>query len=143
LKAKEKDINILVNLNKNHSIITDNQILNILLKNIIENAINYTLPHTIVSIDFYVTLSENVIIVKDEGPGMSSDILQMVNAGVYPKSKDGYGIGLSIALNMVQFLKGKIQFIPVITGGTEVKIQLPLNEPSTALKLQNEILGYK
>ncbi len=70
------------------------------------------------------------ICVKDEGAGISDDILSKVFDPFFTtkKIKKGNGLGLSVAYSEIALHQGTININPYVSVGTEVLIILPHNQ---------------
>ena len=68
-----------------------------------------------------------VIEVADTGTGMPDDVRERASARFFrggERSRDGFGLGLAIAQEMVQALEGKLEISSRRGGGTAVKMTL-------------------
>ncbi|MDD5422866.1 MAG: histidine kinase N-terminal 7TM domain-containing protein [Candidatus Omnitrophica bacterium] len=79
------------------------------------------------------------ITVKDNGIGMTSDILEKVKEAIpyvttkVSSGKSGYGAGVHILKRLVEFHKGRIDYETLYGEGTAVKISMPVcDEPQSA-----------
>jgi len=78
------------------------------------------------------------ILVKDTGLGISKENLKRVFDPFFTTKKgEGTGLGLSISYSYVKSHNGQITIHSTINEGTEVKIQLPIRQPS---KLKPEVM---
>lgn len=111
---------------------TDRDLLKILVKNIIENAIKYGLGKKI-EIECIFRESIPVIIVKDNGLGMSQEDLGNIFVEFYRGNKsrskkiDGHGLGMSIVKNIKEVLYIDIEIKSELDRGTSVDIILKDN----------------
>ena len=104
-----------------------NQILNIF----IDNAINYSLPKSEVSLDATVFKNTLVFSIIDHGTGIADKDKPFIFdrffcADKSRTQKEHYGLGLSIAKELVEMHKGKIELSDTLGGGCTFKISLPL-----------------
>ena len=104
-----------------------NQILGIF----IDNAINYSLPKSEVSLDATVLKNTLVFSIKDHGTGIADKDKPFIFdrffcADKSRTQKEHYGLGLSIAKELVEMHKGKIELSDTLGGGCTFKISLPL-----------------
>jgi two-component system sensor histidine kinase KdpD len=98
------------------------------LKNIIQNALIYTIPNS--KIEIRATFDEkNInIIISDNGKGIPEQNLEHIFDKFYRAANNitgGTGLGLSIAKGIVEVHKGTISASNKITGGLKFSIKLP------------------
>jgi signal transduction histidine kinase len=103
------------------------------VENLVSNAIKYTHSGGIVSISALVEGEELLIRVKDNGPGVAPDELQKVFEPFYRgnqghRFKQGMGLGLSIARDVVEAHGGRISLESVPGEGSLFTIHLPLQK---------------
>jgi signal transduction histidine kinase len=93
--------------------------------NLVENALNYSAGRVTVIVE--ATSREALLRVCDEGPGIPPDRLDEVRKpfvrGDHPTS--GLGLGLALAENAVDSLRGRIDYVQH-DDGFEVTVTLPL-----------------
>ena len=105
--------------------------LNQILSIFIDNAINYSLPKSEVSLDATVLKNTLVFSIKDHGTGIADKDKPFIFdrffcADKSRTQKEHYGLGLSIAKELVEMHKGKIELSDTLGGGCTFKISLPL-----------------
>jgi signal transduction histidine kinase len=131
---KEFDsINFEFNSNSDEPIITDRSLLELYLRNTIENAIKYQkydYDKSFIHFDLNRTKDSIQITIKDNGIGIDAEhvhtIFDMfVRANT---SSKGTGLGLYIAKNAIDKLRGTIHVESKKGKGTTFKISLPLEE---------------
>jgi signal transduction histidine kinase len=108
---------------------TDIKRLEVILDNLLENAVRYrtkTGPLHI-SIDVRTSDESAVIILKDNGIGIGKDILPNIYTMFYRGTEEsqGSGLGLYIVKEIVDKLKGTIIITSVAGEGTTVALTLP------------------
>ncbi|MBK6264332.1 HAMP domain-containing histidine kinase [Marivirga sp. S37H4] len=120
----------------NHTLLLDKPRLEVVLNNLISNAIKYQdpgkeNPRVIISSKISDDMLE--ISIADNGIGIAADqhdkIFEMFYRG--EQSKEGSGLGLYIVKNMIQKLKGNIMFSSKVGEGTEIIIRLPVTQLSS------------
>ena len=102
--------------------------LDILLRNLVENAVRYSPADTKVSVTATVQGERVRIIVEDEGEGVSAEQAGRVLERFYRGRQDGQGagLGLSIVSRILTLAGGELAFIP--RNGTQkahVVVTLP------------------
>lgn len=93
--------------------------------NIIINSIDAIKEKGIISITGRIEEKNAIIIIKDNGIGMSEDVLNKVYEPFFTSKKSGYGIGLSITHQLVKENKGEISIESTEGVGTTTTISLP------------------
>lgn len=100
--------------------------------NIVDNALKYTGEHGKVEINLIKEKKRAIIVVKDNGVGISSDDVHRIFDRFYRVDKarsretGGTGLGLSIAYSAIEFHNGSIEVESKLGEGSEFKIILPL-----------------
>jgi len=107
----------------------DAGLLAILCRNLIDNAIRYSRPSTIVDIALDAGEATACIRIRDAGPGISAE--QRANIGrrfyrVPGTHASGSGLGLSIVQRIIDLHRGTLRLESPPTGvGLQVSIELP------------------
>jgi len=109
----------------------DKRFLEMILNNLISNAIKYTEEGEIsLQVD---SVGEKLLIkIEDTGIGMSKDFLTKLFQPFEQESTgndrlfDGTGIGLSITKNLIDLLSGTISIASVKNSGTLITIEIPI-----------------
>ena len=104
--------------------------LNQILSIFIDNAINYSLPKSEVSLAATVFKNTLVFSIKDHGTGIADKDKPFIFdrffcADKSRTQKEHYGLGLCIAKELVEMHKGKIELSDTLGGGCTFKISLP------------------
>ncbi len=130
--ANEKNIKIDINCPSKVKILTDKDLMIILLNNIISNAIKYSFENATIVIKVYKKgLSLNIEVI-DKGIGVSKEEINKIFEEFYRTrrgrevEKDGTGLGLSIVKNIVDVLNGSIKVYSRINNGSCFHIALPI-----------------
>lgn len=103
-----------------------NQIISIFL----DNAVSYSSPESEISLDASIDKNELVIAVIDHGIGISDNDKPFIFNRFFQCDKsrtrrEHFGLGLSIANELVNKLGGNIQLADTVGGGCTFKIFLP------------------
>ena len=108
------------NINRNVTILYKDEI-NYAFNNIIQNAIQHA--NTKVLVKIKMNLRNLSIKITDDGIGFSRDILDKLGEPYINKNNKGMGLGIFIAKNLIENLKGKIFFYNSMNGKAIVEIQ--------------------
>jgi len=97
--------------------------------NIIKNAIEASVNGGTVVIGLELFENDQVFItVKDDGCGISKEILAKIGEPFYSSKEKGTGLGLTVSYKIVQSHKGTIRFDSQKNQGTTVHLTLPLSQ---------------
>jgi len=86
--------------------------LEMLIRNLIGNAINYTPQHGNVLVNIQASNDETVLTVSDSGPGIESELLERVFDRFFRipgQQASGCGLGLTIASQSVELLNAELE----------------------------------
>jgi signal transduction histidine kinase len=131
-KAEQENISLSVACPKHLKIKTNNDLINIILGNLLFNAIKYTEAGGNVSLSASEKGHEIHIVVEDTGIGIRDDEIEKVFDEFYRSSrarvleKDGTGLGLSIVQRAVNALKGRIIVYSKEGKGSSFHVFLPV-----------------
>ncbi|MBP6795693.1 MAG: hypothetical protein KA143_11590 [Saprospiraceae bacterium] len=97
---------------------TDQTVLKIVLRNLIQNGIKYGYPGTSLLIDFRETHGTLCISIQDTGPGIDDQIIQAINNQneISKNLVSGHGLGLGISIALLKMIQGKIRVQNYING---------------------------
>jgi len=108
--------------------------------NLLSNAVKFTEPGGHISVDASVDGTDAVVRVRDSGVGIAPEVLPTIfdmfvqPARTLGQSKDGLGIGLSLARGLVQMHHGSLTVQSDGIGqGSEFTVRLPLSPPDEKL----------
>ena len=91
------------------------------------------------NLDITITQSETdvVISIKDSGEGIHIVHKKRVTEPFFTTKVYGTGLGLSLAQKAIHLHRGELVISPLASGGTEVRVFLPLSddEPQRVLKV--------
>lgn len=129
-KALEKNIDLIFNNNAPHAAVSGHAVaIEILLRNIVANAIAYTHADTAIKVglryvDTWIELS-----VEDEGPGISPELYERVFARFYRilgNKANGSGLGLSIVKHIAACHDATVELsTPSNNIGLRVTVRFP------------------
>ncbi len=98
---------------------------------LIENALKYSGNHGSVELNIYRQGKTALMVVSDSGPGFSKQDLPHIFEPFYRSSSneadvDGFGLGLSLAQEVVKNSGGSIEAKNAKSGGAEITVKLPV-----------------
>ncbi|WP_231464930.1 hybrid sensor histidine kinase/response regulator transcription factor [Pedobacter sp. Leaf132] len=130
--AKNNNINYVFDCEDDSiDIFADRDKLEIILFNLISNAMKFTPANGSVRLKISANDTKVNIDISDSGPGIPNEIGEKVfdkfyKATVKESLKIGFGIGLYLVKTFVELHKGKIKFESLKDVGTTFRIELPL-----------------
>jgi len=110
---------------------TDVRILEIILHNLLSNALNNSPDKESIVIKSESSGTEFVTAMTNQGPTMDMNLVKLAKEGKFQRSRSGHGLGLSICFSLVKFLKGNISYESNGNKGTTVKVSIPCLEAYT------------
>jgi signal transduction histidine kinase len=131
--ALDKNITLNKKIEAFLSLIIDENHLDIILRNIIFNAIKFSHPNTEIWVKAFVQDKNVIIQITDQGKGMSPDILNSLftyhnQPGTYgTKGERGAGIGLVLTKDFIARNHGEISVTSTENIGSEFTISFPKN----------------
>jgi two-component system, sensor histidine kinase RegB len=105
------------------------QALSQAVRNVIQNALDASEPSGIVTVDITEKDDKWLIVVRDQGEGMSPETLSRMGEPFFTTKEPGRGMGLGVFLvrNVIHRLGGEITYTSQVGVGTECTISLPRN----------------
>ncbi|WJH35003.1 HAMP domain-containing histidine kinase [Paenibacillus sp. CC-CFT747] len=99
------------------------------LLNLIKNAIEACTPNGdgVVTIKLTVQNGEAILIVSDNGVGMTKEAVERLGSIYYSTKSNGTGLGLTFSYQVIYDLEGTIKVNSVLGVGTSFIITIPLN----------------
>ncbi|MCX7696872.1 MAG: ATP-binding protein [Bacteroidales bacterium] len=131
--AIQKDITFSLDVPENLNFLCDRNDIEIIMNNLISNAIKYNIDHGKVFIVLKSKEKEVVFEVSDTGIGMDEEELKLLfKEFVRIKNEKtqnitGSGLGLSIVKKIVESYQGKIEVASIPDQGSTFRVILPLN----------------
>jgi PAS domain S-box-containing protein len=132
--AEEKNISIQNMVQEKTFIFADKEMMSIVLRNLISNAIKYTHMEGVVTINSLQKQNEIVISVQDNGVGIAEEKIQKlfkidgVHSTPGTKKEKGTGLGLILCKEFLEKNNGSIWIESAIKEGTTFYFSLPLND---------------
>jgi len=112
---------------------TERFLLQQLINNILDNAIDFSPENTDITISDNVEDNQWILTIRDHGPGIPDYALPRIFDRFYSlaradSGKKSTGLGLSLVYEVIQLHHGSIDIHNHEQGGTEIKIKLPLQQ---------------
>lgn len=130
-KKCPSDMRIEIDLQPQLFCLGDQTLLERALSNVLRNAARYAKDYGPVSICAVKKGDDVVITVRDSGPGVPSEAIEMLGQPFYrpessrSRSLGGVGLGLAIVKSCVETCNGSFVARPGEVGGLEIEIRLP------------------
>ncbi|MEO7311819.1 MAG: ATP-binding protein [Chitinophagaceae bacterium] len=106
------------------SLVTDPNILSLVIRNLLDNA-NKNTENSSIHIEGFIEKEIVTICIIDGGSGMADDKIAAINSGDVIHA-DGTGLGFSIIFQFLRILQGRLFVERNGNGGTTVRITLPM-----------------
>lgn len=108
----------------------DSGLIEQLIINLLENVIQHTPPGTSVLISIHRDSRDVVMIIEDNGPGLSDAALEHAFERFYtersiPDARRGMGLGLSICRSIAEAHAGSISVLNRVDGGACFEVRFP------------------
>ncbi|MDO6768701.1 MULTISPECIES: tetratricopeptide repeat-containing sensor histidine kinase [Cellulophaga] len=133
--AHQKNIKIINNSTENSNVLADKNHINLIIRNLINNAIKYSNPKDEIEVKTTELPNHHEIIIKDNGVGISKETIEKLNSveslieSSYGTNKEkGTGIGLKLCYEMVEINGGTIRVESKVNKGTSFFITFPKAE---------------
>jgi len=132
--ALEKKITIIEEININPCVYGDQRIIEVILRNLISNAIKFSNEHGNLIIKVSIENKFAKIVVLDDGLGMSKEKVDTLfdlttnNVARGTKGESGTGFGLVLCKNLIEQNDGSISIVSKIAEGSEFSFTIPLSK---------------
>lgn len=140
LRNKTGKLSIRKNITPNlPPIVTDPNLLRIILQNLLSNAVKYTPQKGEVKIEINKHEKELILTISDTGIGVPNNVQKKIFTKFFraknamEKESNGTGLGLYIVQKIVDKLGGKIWFNSVENKGTAFHFNIPIDVPNLKL----------
>ena len=114
------------------------RVLNNVLKNAIQAIPDDKRGHIDISLE--KRRDKALIVVKDNGTGISNEMRDKVFRPNFTTKSSGTGLGLAISANIVETFNGRIYFDTQVGKGTQFFVEIPLMKLDDNLKEQEHVL---
>lgn len=132
-QAKKKGVKIFLDTNSNCILMGDKDKFKQMLLNLVSNSVKYTEKGGIVRVESYTHDMNLVLVIKDNGIGISEEDLPRIFERFYRVDKarsresGGTGLGLAIVKHIVRLFDGDISVSSEVEVGTKIVITIPIN----------------
>jgi signal transduction histidine kinase len=128
-RLKYQKVNLVLDLPEGGILNYDPGILDVICRNLLDNAIKYTAENGVICISFTKIAGHGKILIRDTGPGMSREQVDRIinNEGGHKMHKqitDGFGLGLMLAKEILERYHGKLSVKSEIGIGTSFIIDI-------------------
>jgi signal transduction histidine kinase len=129
--AAKKGIKITYSIDNELEVVADKEMLRIVLRNLINNAVKFTMPDGEVAIKVIREGNKGIISIKDNGIGIpasqQTEIFTLKSRSTFGTSHEkGVGLGLLLCKEFVDYQKGEIWFESTEGKGSVFYIKLPV-----------------
>nr|WP_283246033.1 ATP-binding protein [Bacillus suaedae] len=122
-----KNVKISIDVNTSTTLIScDRNQIKQVFKNIIKNSIDVMSKGGNILVSILKTGTKLVVIVDDEGIGISKERLSRLGEPFYTTKEKGTGLGLMISRKIIEEHNGTISFASIVNEGTTVTVVLPI-----------------
>lgn len=130
-QVKAKSINVANNLSGDLYAFADQNMINIVIRNILSNAVKFCSANDLISLDAEIIDNEILLTISDTGKGMDhvtkNNLFNLSHqTSVGTSGEKGYQIGLILCRDMILQNGGKINVESELGQGTKFFIKLPL-----------------
>jgi signal transduction histidine kinase len=132
--AKQKNIRLFNNVPRNIFVFSDVNLLNAIIRNLISNALKFTVSGGIIEISAKTSDGFCIIEVKDNGVGMNADVLsKLFKIDTYithkgTNNEEGSGLGLILCKENAEMNGGTIWVQSKLDEGSIFYLTVPLNK---------------
>lgn len=130
--AQEKEINLIFLVDEDLQVIADPDLLQLIVRNLLNNAIKFSLPGGTVELKISELNGKCIISVKDNGIGIAKEQQQLIfslksNATYGTNNEKGVGLGLKLTKTYAELQNGKIWLESELNKGTNFFVSLDIS----------------
>lgn len=131
--ARQKEVQLIHHLNNQVTVYADADMIKLVLRNLINNAIKFTPPGGIITVSGRCDTQVIELSIQDNGVGIASENQGRIFSNIYystvgTQNEKGCGLGLHLSKDFVERNHGKIWFISKPEKGTCFYFTIPLSE---------------
>ena len=109
--------------------------------NLVRNALEAVAKGGRVKVNLLRQDNQVVVVVEDNGPGITSEVMAKLGTAFYTTKENGTGLGLSVCYNIIHNHGGKMEVDSNPGEGTRFTVLLPCIKKTVRVKRQNGIAG--
>lgn len=123
INAEKKGINLIKNFDGNYNVIADENMINSVMRNLLNNAIKFSDNNTQVIVNIEETDDNYIVEIKDQGKGIAPENIKTIFQGLSKYRLDstrgtGSGLGLMLCYEFVEKNGGKIWVKSTLNKGS-------------------------
>jgi signal transduction histidine kinase len=126
--AEAKSLSISNKVPQGIRVVSDTNLLKIIVRNLLQNAIQYSMPATGIEVSAENTGKGVCISIKDEGLGMSDEVIAVLQNNEQNLSSNRKGLGWSLIKEMAGSINASIGIKRNIPRGTTVSLHVPYSK---------------
>lgn len=123
--SEAKSLTIVNTVQEELTAVSDMNLLKIIIRNLLQNAIQYSMPASAIEVAAVKTGSRVNLSFKDEGLGMSDEIIELLQKNEQNLSSNRKGLGWSLIKEMAASVQADIEIRRNLPQGTIVILQVP------------------
>lgn len=132
--AKDKNIEIILKGEKEIHVKADKNMMELVFRNLISNAIKFSNPNSKVEISCSPDTEKIKISIRDYGVGIPEENLQKLNSGISfstrgQSNESGTGLGMLMVKEYLMKNEGSLEIKSKLNEGSEFIVTLPLVQP--------------
>ena len=130
-QAENKNITIFTNYKKQFSVYADKDMINLVIRNLLYNALKFTSTEGFIKIDINNDENHVKVIVSDTGIGISQEnIVKIISENEFytktgTNNEKGTGLGLKLCKSFIEINKGELHIKSKINQGSSFSFTLP------------------
>lgn len=131
--ARQKEVQLIHHLNNQVMVYADPDMIKLVLRNLINNAIKFTPPGGIITVSGKCDTQVIELSIQDNGVGIAPENQSRIFSNIYystvgTQNEKGCGLGLHLSKDFVERNHGKIWFISKPAKGTSFYFTIPLSD---------------
>lgn len=126
-----KKIDVQISINEDHAALFDQNLLKVIVRNVMSNAIKYTPVDGSIKINSSLENNAVLLSINDSGIGMEQESIDKILQGDFTDSQygtdgeTGSGLGLVLSIEMLRLNEGELSIKSRKDKGTQVDIHMP------------------
>jgi signal transduction histidine kinase len=135
--ARKKGIVLTHNIDKGVDVVADYDMVQLVIRNLVNNAVKFTQPGGKISVTAYPVGNECQVMIEDNGQGIPAekqkDIFSLKTSTYGTNNEKGVGLGLALCKEFVEKQGGRLWFESEWGRGTIFYVLLPLHIKKTEM----------